>query len=86
MPWVLVVVAGVTTIALIGGALFGLSLWNAAFAFVLVLALREWSRCRSSVDMTPREAADRIMLPLLVLAIGVASPTFDAFEAWLRAW
>lgn len=77
-----VVAAGVTII-LIGGAVIQLSLWNAVYAFVLVLAIHDWWRWRSSADMTPREVADQFMPHLLIFAIGVAMPAMDAVESWI---
>lgn len=79
----LIVVAAGITIILIGGAVIQLSLWNAVYAFVLVLATRDWWRWRSSVDVTPREVADRFMPHLLIFAIGVAMPALDAVVSWL---
>jgi hypothetical protein len=89
MPRVLtalsIVVAAGLTVLLIGGALIQVSLWNAAYAFMLALASRDWWRWRSSVDATPREVADRFMAHLLIFAVGLAIPAFDTFEAWLRS-
>jgi hypothetical protein len=79
----LIVVAASISAILIGGAVIQLSLWNAVYAFVLVLAIRDWWRWRSSPDMTPREVADQFMPHLLIFAIGVAMPTIDALEAWI---
>jgi hypothetical protein len=79
----LIVVAAGVTIILIAGAVIQLSLWNAAYAFILALAIRDWWRWRSSVDMTPREVADRLMPHLLIFAIGVAMPTIDAVVSWI---
>jgi hypothetical protein len=79
----MIVVAVGVTIFLIGGALIQASLWNAAYAFMLALAIRDWWRWRSSVDMTPREVADRFMPHLVIFAIGVAMPVMRAFESWM---
>lgn len=51
---------------------------------MLALGIRDWLQWRES-DMTAREVADRFMAHLLIFAAGVAAPTFDAFEAWLRS-
>jgi hypothetical protein len=81
---VMAVVAAVTLIALIGGALTGPSLRDAAYAVMLALGIRDWLEWRES-DMTPREVADRFMAHLLIFAVGLAIPAFDTFEAWLRS-
>jgi hypothetical protein len=77
-------VGAITLIALIGGALAGRSLWDACFGVMLALGIRDWLQWRES-DMTAREVADRFMAHLLIFAAGVAAPTFDAFETWLRS-
>jgi hypothetical protein len=79
----LIVVAAALSTILIGGAVIQLSLWNAVYAFVLVLAIRDWWRWRSSADMTPREVADQFMSHLLIFAIGAAMPAIDAVESWI---
>jgi hypothetical protein len=79
----LIAVAVGLTIILIGGAVIQLSLWNAAYAFMLALAIRDWWRWRSSADMTPREVADQFMPHLLIFAIGAAMPAIDAVESWI---
>jgi hypothetical protein len=79
----LIVVAAGVTIILIGGALIQASLWNAAYAFILALAIRDWWCWRSSVDATPREVADRFMPHLVIFAIGVAMPAIDAVVSWI---
>jgi hypothetical protein len=80
---VMVMVGAITTIALIGGALIGPSLWDAAYAFMLALGIRDWLHWRDS-DMTPREVADRFMAHLLIFAIGVAMPAFRVVESAMR--
>jgi hypothetical protein len=77
-------VATITLVALIGGALVGPSLWDACFAFLLALGIHDWLQWRES-DMAAREVADRFMAHLLIFAAGLAAPTFDAFESWLRS-
>jgi hypothetical protein len=78
------VVGAIILAALIGGALVGPSLWFACFAVMLALGMHDWLQWRESDDMTAREVADRFMVHLLIFAAGLAQPTFDAFEAWLR--
>jgi hypothetical protein len=79
----LIVVATSVLIILIAGALIQASLWNAVYAFILALAIRDWWRWRSSVDATPREVADRFMPHLVIFAIGVATPAIDAVVSWI---
>jgi O-antigen/teichoic acid export membrane protein len=87
MPSILTTLVSVAaaglTIILIGGALIELSLWSAAYAFMLALTIRDWWRWRSSPNMTPREVADRFMPHLLLFAIGAALPAMNAVESWL---
>lgn len=61
---------------------FGRVVWGFVFEAVVVGAAVDYWRLRSS-SASPERVADRLVFYIVIMAMGLASPGIDAFEAWL---
>lgn len=82
--WAAAIVVAVGTVA--GGLIEGRPIIALVYASLMIVALMQWWRLRSSVGVEVRAVTDSLgVLIVLLTLFGVAAPRLDIFGAWLES-